>query len=232
MKRIIFILSLFLLLGSGNAQNIKGLSDQICDSIKNHKVSNADTMFYNQLDIYEKIVSGHLIEIAHSNIKDFKNQANILNYKLIRELIRNCPENLIKEPTLLPFTEIFDLDSIFTISQNDSLSSLINEIKTKKNVQIMVMEVDELFPFENILDLSIRMLKIGNIGSYSSKGGVIIVFSKALRELRISTTEVAKNYLNDSECQMIIDEIVIPDFKSGLYFQGIYESLKAIKKKM
>ncbi|MBK7030029.1 MAG: TPM domain-containing protein [Bacteroidales bacterium] len=42
---------------------------------------------------------------------------------------------------------------------------------------------------------------------------MIIVFSKSLRKIRISTSEIAQKYLSDSDCQTTIESIMIQSFK-------------------
>ena len=61
---------------------------------------------------------------------------------------------------------------------------------------------------------------------------MIIVFSKDLRQARISTNSVATNFIEDEFVQNIIDKTIIPNFKSENYYQGIVETLNQIEEKL
>jgi len=229
-KQLAFITGFFFLLNTTNAQDFKGLANQVCDSLKLLTIS--DSMIFKQIDIQQQILEGTFIELIEKHQGDIKNQLNLYNYKLIRELNRNCPENVIKHSSLLPRSGIMDFDSVFTPSQIDSLESLISELMINKKIQVFVMEIDELFPYDDLEYFSYNMLTDWRIGSQYSKGGVIIVFSKALHEIRISTTSAAQKYLNNADCHSILENIIVPNFKSGLFFKGIYDALKEIKEKI
>ena len=231
MKRIVFFLGFLLISFLGEAQDFKKYANLICDSIKTLKISDSDSLIDKQIDIQAKVIEDSLPQTIANGQPDIKRRIDIFNYKLIRELIKICPDYKNRFFPK-PFSSVVDLDSIFSYSQKDSLNELISNIKTTKKIQIQVLEIDDLFPFDNLDNYSFKMLKDWHIGNNFSKGGVIVIFSKALRKIRISTTNVAQNYLTDSECQNIIDNIIVPNFKAGQYFQGIYNLLKEIEMKI
>ena len=96
-------------------------------------------------------------------------------------------------------------------------------------MEILILSIDELYLNENIDDFANRKLIDWKIGGVFKKSGVIIVFSKKLRLLRISTTEISKKYLTDENCEKIVSEIMIPNFKKDNYYDGIYKSLIEIE---
>jgi uncharacterized protein len=66
------------------------------------------------------------------------------------------------------------------------------------------------------------------VGTKEKNNGVTIVFSKTLREVRISTGLGLEQKLTDAMCKKVIDELMIPRFKEGNYAQGITDGLKEV----
>lgn len=228
-KFIILIHLLFLSLNS-NGQTISDLSLKICDSIKNHKYIENDTIELKQGQIYSKILTEYLLKNVNAEPKNFKTDFNSLNYKLTRELNKYCENYLIKTTFILPFSNLVEIDSIFSIKQRENIVEITNAIRKKNQMEIIILSIDELYPYENIDEFAYNKLIDWKIGRVFQKSGVIIVFSKKLKLLRISTTEISKKYLSDKNCDKIVFEIMIPNFKKDNYYDGILNSLIEIEK--
>ena len=231
MKRIAIILGFLLCINTGKAQDIKDLARLFCDSLEITDLTNQDSLRFEQLRFEASFLSDTLSKIFEKNKDDFKNQFNVFSYKLFREISKTCPKYLYRQPKPLHFTKVIDFDSVFSIPQKDSLETIITEIRRVNNVQILVAEIDDFYPYDSIEDLYIQLIEDWDIGAGCSKGGVLIIFSKTLRKIGIATSNVAQGYLSDYDCRSIIDKTIIPDFKAELYFRGIYNSLSEIKKK-
>lgn len=59
--------------------------------------------------------------------------------------------------------------------------------------------------------------------------GILIVFSKNNRSVRIETSAEIWGRLSDEEVLEIINQKMLPDFKNEAYYQGIVKALKAIE---
>ena len=59
------------------------------------------------------------------------------------------------------------------------------------------------------------------VGQKDIDNGLLIVFSKPLRKVAISTGYGTEKVLTDSICKQIIESVMIPNFKNGDYFKGI-----------
>ncbi|NOU47126.1 MAG: TPM domain-containing protein [Bacteroidales bacterium] len=231
MKNIQILILIFLVFVSvkSNGQAISDLSIKICDSVNNHKFIETDTIELKQAQIYSKLLTEYLLNNIKTKPKNFKTDYNSLNYKLTRELNKTCGSYLNKIPYILPFSNLIEVDSVFSIEQRENIVKIAKEIRNKNRMEIVILSIDELYPDENIDEFSFNKLIDWKIGGVFEKSGVIIVFSKKLRLLRISTTEISKKYLTDKNCEKIIAEIMIPNFKNNNYYDGIYKSLMEIK---
>ena len=228
-KFIILFYLLFLSLNS-NGQTISDLSIKICDSIKNNKYTTTDTLELKQAKIYSKLLTEYLLKNVKAEPKNFKTDYNSLNYKLTRELNKSCENYLIKTTFILPFSNLVEIDSVFSSEQRENIVKIAKDIRNKNRMEILVLSIDELYPNENIAEFAYNKLIDWKVGGVFQKSGVIIVFSKKLRLLRISTTEISKKYLTDANCDRIVSEIMIPNFKKDNYYAGIFNSLIEIEK--
>ena len=75
------------------------------------------------------------------------------------------------------------------------------------------------------------VLNFGNkygIGKKEKNNGVLIVFSNAMRQTRISTGYGTEKVLTNEIAKKIIDSVMIPYFKQAKTFEGLWEGSKAI----
>ena len=231
MKRtnIVILICLFFISLNSNGQTISDLSIRICDSIKRHNYTKSDTILVKQAKIYSSFIESYYLSNSKKEIKNWKSDLNSLNYKLTRELNKTCDSFKIQNSFILPFTNLIEIDSVFSEQQSKRINEIAKDIRIKNQIEIVILSIDEIYPNENILDFSASKLVDWNIGGVFEKSGLIIVFSSKLRLLRISTTEIAKQYLSDEECERIVSDIMIPNFKNGNYYEGIVNSLYEIK---
>jgi hypothetical protein len=231
MKRtnIVILICLFFISLISNGQTISDLSMKICDSINSHNYTKSDTIALKQAEIYSNFIGQYYLNSTQGQLKNWQSDLNSLNYKLTRELNKDCDSFKIQNSFILPFTNLIEIDSVFSEQQSKRINEIAKDIRIKNQMEIVILSIDEIYPKENILDFSASKLDDWNIGGVLEKSGLIIVFSQKLRLLRISTTEIAKQYLSDSECEGIVSDIMIPNFKKGNYYEGILDSLYKIK---
>lgn len=60
--------------------------------------------------------------------------------------------------------------------------------------------------------------------------GILIVFGKKLRKIRIVVGLGLEEKLTDEEAKKIIDETIITEFKNGNFFEGIQKGLQEVMK--
>lgn len=232
MKKIRFLILFYVIFISlkSNGQSISDISLKICDSIQSNKSFVSDTIILQQAKIYSKFLDDYLtVKKNDFNFSNWKNEINSINYKLTRELNKTCEKLKIKTSVILPFTNLIEIDSVFSTEQSKKITHISNEIKYKNKMEIVILSIDELYPDNEIRNFSNNKLMEWQIGGVFEKGGTIIVFSKKLRVVAISTTETAMKYLTNKDCDKLIADFMIPNFKNNNYYDGIYKSLIEIK---
>jgi hypothetical protein len=181
------------------------------------------------------IVSGqlmtHLPTIENTPREKWVKAFYTFQYKLNRELKRSCPKYLIDHVPKVA-QRVIDFEDKFTRQEIDSLTNLCEDLITSKNIFVYIVTIDDYFPDTNIIDFSNRNREYwGQIGNSYEKGNVLITISTAHRQLRISTSDISMKFLSDERCSKI-NQIIIPYFKEGKYFNGVLKGLDEIKKSL
>lgn len=219
-------------------QNVDKHVNELCSLLPVFAASKMDSLdFYsNQLDISLKILEKNYTESSKSidfSKEDLLNFTNVYNYKLQRELRKKCPEKIIETNlSFLPSSIVVDFDKVFSLDQYKSLKYQISEIRKNKGLAVLVVEIDDFFPFANIEGSASHFLK-NDIPYFDlEKGKMVIVFSKNLREIQINTNDQAQQYLSDEYLQESIQRFIFPKFRNGNYFEGISLMLQEINAKL
>lgn len=229
MPKVFLILILFFSSTIVNAQFISKVSDKICDSINSTKYADSISIELSQARIYSNILTKEILKLGIKNIKKLSHDYNALNYKVLRDLNKNCKIFEIRNLSIPSLSNLVEVDSIFSIEQNKKIKKLAKEIRTKNRMEILILSIDDLYPDSDIRNFSNNKLMEWKIGENFEKGGTIIVFSKKLRKVAISTTEIAMKFLTNKDCDNLIAQIMIPNFKNDDYYKGIYTSLTEIE---
>jgi len=227
MKHLIIIL--FFLIFSCKSQRITttneldkvgNLATELCEKFD----GNLENQIKLQTDLIQKEV------LRDSFNQDVVRNLNTLNYRLTRNLWKNCSKYKLKSYALGSLhTRVLDIDNTLSIDEFEKLESKIEEIESLKNIQIIIVTIDDLFPYKNVTEYSIEQGNYWKIGKYPENGGVIIVLDKNDRKIRISTDNTLRQKLTDNECDLIVQN-AMSYLKDNKYFNGLLEIVNEINK--
>jgi len=121
------------------------------------------------------------------------------------------------------------VDQTGTLSDSDiaSLTQKLKDFETRKGSQVTVLIVPTTAP-ETIEQFSIRVAEAWKIGRRKIDDGAILVVAKNDRKLRIEVGYGLEGSLTDVTARRIIDEIIVPKFRSGDFAGGISAGLERI----
>ncbi len=123
---------------------------------------------------------------------------------------------------------VFDFEQILSPDQEVDLNKLLRAHEQKTTNEIAVVTTPDWGEQENIVFYAVEFGEKQGVGKKDKDNGVVIVFSQNMRETRISTGYGTENVLKDEIAKEIIDSLMIPEFKKGKYFEGIYVGTKAV----
>ena len=121
------------------------------------------------------------------------------------------------------------VDQTGTLSAGDisALTQTLTDLETRKGSQVAVLIVPTTAP-ETIEQYSIRVAEAWKIGRKKIDDGAILVVAKNDRKLRIEVGYGLEGSLTDVTASRIIDEIIVPKFRSGDFAGGISAGVNRI----
>ena len=123
---------------------------------------------------------------------------------------------------------VFDKEQILTENQVDSLNTLFENHEIETTNQIVLVTTPDFGNHRDIAEYSVEFGNFHGIGQRNKDNGVVIVFSKAKREVFIATGYGTENFLRDELAKGIVDNFMIPKFRVDDYFGGLYAGSKEI----
>lgn len=122
---------------------------------------------------------------------------------------------------------VVDLTSTLSPAQRDALSQRLAEFESRKGSQIAVLLVPTTEP-ESIEEYGIRVVDKWKLGRKDVDDGALLLIAKNDRALRIEVGRGLEGVLTDAMSRRIIDNIIVPHFRTGNYAEGIRAGVDAI----
>src|SRR5579863_5330986 len=121
------------------------------------------------------------------------------------------------------------VDQTGTLSASDAaaLTQRLKDLETRKGSQVAVLIVPTTQP-ETIEQFSIRVAEAWKIGRKKIDDGAILVVAKNDHKLRIEVGYGLEGALTDVTSSRIINEIIVPKFRSGDFAGGISAGVERI----
>ena len=124
---------------------------------------------------------------------------------------------------------INDYVQLFTESETRILDSIIRAYEKKTTVEIGLATVNAaMVTNQDFEDYTLVMLRVWGVGKKEKNNGILIVISPDLRRMRIQNGYGIEKILSDLETKQIIDDVFVPKFKEGKYFEGTRNGIIAI----
>jgi len=107
------------------------------------------------------------------------------------------------------------------------LDLLLKDFEQRDSTQIVVLTIPSL-EGESLEDFSMRVAEQWKIGRKGLDNGAILLISRADRKVRIEVGYGLEGRLTDLQAGRIIRGIIVPEFKSGRFDQGIVNGVQAM----
>lgn len=128
-------------------------------------------------------------------------------------------------PTLT--ARVTDETGTLSEAQKTALEETLKDFEAKKGAQIAVLLVSTTAP-ETIEQYAIRVVEQWKIGRKQIDDGVLLIVAKNDRTLRIEVGYGLEGVLTDATSRRIIDEIIVPRFRQGDFYGGIFAGVENI----
>lgn len=115
---------------------------------------------------------------------------------------------------------VTDLTGTLSGEQRTRLEDRLAALEREKGAQVAVLLLPTVRP-ESIEQFGIRLAEDWKVGRKGVDDGVIFIVAKNDRELRIEVGYGLEGAIPDAVAKRVIDEIVVPRFRQGDFFDGI-----------
>jgi uncharacterized protein len=123
---------------------------------------------------------------------------------------------------------VYDREEVLTSLQEQKLDSLFNAHEIKTTNEIVLVTTPNYGSDTSILFYSVNFLRVHGIGKKDKNNGVVIVYCGAAKEVRIGTGYGTEKVLKDEIAWRILQDEMIPEFKQGKTFEGLWKGSIAI----
>lgn len=125
---------------------------------------------------------------------------------------------------------VVDEAGFLSESEREDLGQLAYEIFTHQGPQITILTVNDLqgFPIE---EFSIRVAEKWQLGTKEKGNGLLIIVSKAERQMRIEVGQGIEGDITDYESNQYIRQVLAPAFKEGKFHDGFRLVMQDVAKK-
>lgn len=120
-----------------------------------------------------------------------------------------------------------DFAKVITPEYKEKLNSLIEEIEQKSGVEIAVVTVNSIAPYDE-KEYARLIFDNWKIGKKGKDNGVLVFLAVKERRWRIETGYGIEGILPDGLCGEIGRNFMVPYFKEGKYSQGLYYGVEEL----
>lgn len=123
---------------------------------------------------------------------------------------------------------VVDLSNLFSSNEIESLAHKIIQHEKSTTNEIAILTIDSLPNNINIQPYGTQVSNSWGVGKKEKDNGLLITISKFDRKVAISTGLSTEKMISDFECKVIIDSIMIPQFKTNDYYKGVNKALDSL----
>jgi len=111
----------------------------------------------------------------------------------------------------------------------DDLEKKLVAYNDSTSTQIAIVTVKTTGDYD-ISETALKILRDWGVGSKEKNNGLVILAAIDDRKVRIETGYGVEGAVPDAIANRIIDEIIVPNFREGHYYEGLDEAVNAIEK--
>jgi uncharacterized protein len=132
-------------------------------------------------------------------------------------------------PRPMPPRLVNDMAGVLLRQEADDLERKLVAYNNSTSTQIAIVTVKTTGDYD-ISETALKILRDWGVGSKEKNNGLVILAAIDDRKVRIETGYGLEGAVPDAIANRIIDEIIVPNFREGHYYQGLDEAVNAIEK--
>jgi uncharacterized protein len=117
---------------------------------------------------------------------------------------------------------VYDYEEVLNEDQEKMFNELFEKFEEKTSNEFVLVTTDNYGNEEGIISYANQFCNINGIGNPDKENWIVIVFSKKNSQIWMTTGNGIVKNGKDEKSQMIIDSIMLPQFKKEKYFEGLW----------
>lgn len=122
-----------------------------------------------------------------------------------------------------------DLAGVLLREEADALESKLVAYDDSTSTQIAIVTVKTTGDYD-VSEVALKILRNWGVGRKEKNNGLVILAAIEDRKVRIETGYGLEGAIPDAIANRIIDQIIVPNFREGHYYQGFDEAVDALEK--
>ncbi|MGG7056007.1 TPM domain-containing protein [Nitrosomonas sp. ANs5] len=150
-------------------------------------------------------------------------------HQLLLFIVLLCLATLCAAEVAVPplRSRVTDLTATLSSQEIKRLEKLLAKFEAEKGSQLAVLIIPSTQP-ETIEQYAIRVAENWQLGRKGVDDGILLLIAKQDRSLRIEVGYGLEGALPDATARRIVDEIIVPKFRTGKYAKGIEAGIQGI----
>lgn len=136
-------------------------------------------------------------------------------------------EQIVNPKTSCANCYVANQDTILSSSATDRINQLLHSLNQKTGIEIAVVAINGE-QTTSARDVSMELFDAWKIGKKGEDNGIIIILTKASREVFIRTGYGVEGYLTDALSTRIVNNYMVPYFKEGKWDEGFLSGVSQI----
>lgn len=156
---------------------------------------------------------------------------NLVWWSILILTLVSFPLLYAETPEQTPIKQhVNDYGNILTPEQEQNITLILEKLKAQDKAEIALVTINTL----DNNDIKDYAFKLANtvIGSKEKNNGLLLLIVVKDKKYRFEVGRGLEPDLPDLQIKIIGDDYLVPRFKEGNYYQGIYESIAAINNKL
>lgn len=137
---------------------------------------------------------------------------------------------MVKEKEVFPTPIGFvnDFAGILSIEQREVLEKQLNEYEQKSTNEIAVVILDSVPLDKDFTNYCINLSNAWGVGKAEKNNGLMFILDNKYQRMRINTGNGTKKVLTDEVCNLVFNQVIVPNFKKRDYYAGIKYGLNEL----
>jgi uncharacterized protein len=108
-----------------------------------------------------------------------------------------------------------------------TLEVLLQTMHTEQNVHMAILTVASLED-QALEDVTIKIAQAWGLGTKGEDYGLLLFLTRQDRAVRLEVGMGLEGFLTDAMAGRIVDQIMVPQFRQGLFYKGMHDAIQAV----